>query len=287
MSRFTSDCEASIVSVCVVSSPLRNAFLCLTATSTLFLIQIDGRGAPKGKVKIVLKDLGIDNTEVLFRSMEAYIVHEEGKDILQIALLASRPSSSAISRDWLLFLAVKEASIICSRWVPLAGSALRLASYSTKKKEKKKAYSFAIGVLSPENHYEILSLTIKAKDDDIAVSVLTTMAESCAHFAVLNTERSAEEEEEEGLSVIIGLSTRSRLYCNEALIFAGVSTFAYNSSLDTLLYITLGTKPMLCFMPGSQLSESLLEINREGAATYGNNSVGSDSTARPVERFVR
>ena len=284
MSRFTFDCEASIVSVCVVSSPLRNAFLCLTATSTLFLIQIDGGGAPKGEVKIVLKDLGIDNNEVLFRSMEAYFVHEEEKDVLQIALLASRPSSSAVSCDWLFFLAVKEASIICSRWVPLVGSALRLASYSAKKKEKKNAYSFAIGVLSPENHYEILSLTIKAKDDDIALSVLTTMAESCAHFAVLNTERSAEEE---GLSIIIGLSTRSRLYCNEALIFAGVSTFAYNSSLDTLLYITLGTKPMLCFMPGSQLSESLLEKNREGAATYGNNSVGSDSTARPVERFVR
>lgn len=46
-------------------------------------------------------------------------------------------------------------------------------------------------------------------------------------------------------TVVIGLTSRGKLYCGEILLVAGVSSFAVNYPLEVLLYISTGTRPLL------------------------------------------
>lgn len=48
-------------------------------------------------------------------------------------------------------------------------------------------------------------------------------------------------------NVVIGLTSKGKLYCGETLLVAGVSSFALNYPLDVLLYISTGTRPLLHF----------------------------------------
>ena len=51
-----------------------------------------------------------------------------------------------------------------------------------------------------------------------------------------------------GKSVVIGLSPRGKLFCGESLLVAGVSSFVANVTLDVLMYVTTGTRPVLQFV---------------------------------------
>jgi hypothetical protein len=48
-------------------------------------------------------------------------------------------------------------------------------------------------------------------------------------------------------NVVIGLTSKGKLYCGETLLVAGVSSFALNYPLEVLLYISTGTRPLLHF----------------------------------------
>ena len=48
-------------------------------------------------------------------------------------------------------------------------------------------------------------------------------------------------------TVVVGLTSRGKLYCGEILLVAGVSSFAVNYPLEVLLYISTGTRPLLHF----------------------------------------
>ena len=57
-----------------------------------------------------------------------------------------------------------------------------------------------------------------------------------------------------GRSVVIGLSQRGKLFCGESLLVAGVSSFVANVTLDVLMYVTTGTRPVLQFVSISALA---------------------------------
>ena len=47
--------------------------------------------------------------------------------------------------------------------------------------------------------------------------------------------------------IIIGLSSKGKLYCGEILLVAGVSSFTLNIPLEVLMYVSTGTRPHLHF----------------------------------------
>ena len=48
--------------------------------------------------------------------------------------------------------------------------------------------------------------------------------------------------------VVVGLSSRNRLYCGETLLIAGASSLAVNAALGMFLFCTVGTRPQLHFV---------------------------------------
>eukprot|EP01034_Spumella_vulgaris_P024576 gene24576-30941_t len=124
------------------------------------------------------------------------------------------------------------------------------------------------GERDSEHSYDISSLEVEE---------LVSLPENCIHLAIIvdGKQRVGEEfqssEEEQGVEesrsvgddhhhhgrsspyTVIALSTRNRLYCNDSLLVAGASSFAFNSSFNLLMYITLGTRPHLHFCSYDQL----------------------------------
>jgi hypothetical protein len=56
-----------------------------------------------------------------------------------------------------------------------------------------------------------------------------------------------------GDAVVVGLSSRNKFYCGEALLVSGVSSFVVNAPLQVLMYVTTGTRPQLHFSSFSSL----------------------------------
>jgi IKI3 family len=89
---------------------------------------------------------------------------------------------------------------------------------------------------------------------DHTVSTVSCPPETCVQIAVIpavkvQTPHTEVDSEILDLNsdVIIGLTSRGKLYCGETLLVAGVSSFTVNNPLQVLLYISTGTKPLLHF----------------------------------------
>jgi hypothetical protein len=64
---------------------------------------------------------------------------------------------------------------------------------------------------------------------------------------------------------VIGLSSRHRLYCGEALLLNAVSSYALNLEYNLLLPTTLGSKPLLHFIALEKLTRFMLGNNNNNS----------------------
>ena len=91
-------------------------------------------------------------------------------------------------------------------------------------------------------------------------------------------------EHDDSKYAVIGMSARNRLYCNEYLVESGVSTFQFNNEMRVLLYTTLGTKPLLRFLPCNTLSHL---IDNSDADFDDSVLLEYKDLSRPIERGSR
>ena len=104
---------------------------------------------------------------------------------------------------------------------------------------------------------------------------MLTLPEVCTYFKIISN-----EVDNNSRVIALGLSSRYRLFCGEKLLVVGVNSFHVNFSLETLLYITVGTRPFLHFMSLS----SLFRLDpMEGVDTI----VQDSAEPRPLERGAR
>ena len=83
------------------------------------------------------------------------------------------------------------------------------------------------------------------------VRPLTTLLEPCPWVAPLELQGGEEggKEGEGGKAVmVVGLSGRSRLYFGEHLAWDGVASVLINHAFGFVLFLTLGTRPLLKFI---------------------------------------
>jgi elongator complex protein 1 len=89
---------------------------------------------------------------------------------------------------------------------------------------------------------------------DFPTELLLTIPEVCPHLYVLVNSKNSSSYYSH---TVISLSLRNRLYVGEVLLVPGASSFAFNHAFNMLMFITVGTKPMLHFVTYG----TLLKIN--------------------------
>lgn len=79
---------------------------------------------------------------------------------------------------------------------------------------------------------------------------------------------------------VLSLSLRNRLYCGEVLLVPGASSFVFNHAYHMLMFVTVGTKPLLHFVTMSTLLQ-ISPLMGEDQQLY------EAAEPRPVERGAR
>eukprot|EP01040_Poterioochromonas_malhamensis_P007668 gene7668-8280_t len=168
---------------------------------------------------------------------------------------------------------------------------------------------FEIVRLSANRKFEE-KVVIYSYESDITPEIVTTIPEACLYFTVVKYKRanahseqlehsddgeahdSDEENEEHHVSeraeyVVMALSTKNRLYCNEILLFTGISSFIYNHSYELMMCMTMGNKPQLHFILLTSLI-NLLELSNDDMETNQEKLISLECCEpRPCERGTR
>lgn len=168
---------------------------------------------------------------------------------------------------------------------------------------------FEIVRLSANREFEE-KVVIYSYESDITPEIVTTIPEACLYFTVVKYKRanthseqldhsddgeahdSDEENEVHHASdraeyVVMALSTKNRLYCNEILLFTGISSFIYNHSYELMMCMTMGNKPQLHFILLTSLI-NLLELSNDDMETNQEKLISLECCEpRPCERGTR
>jgi hypothetical protein len=176
--------------------------------------------------------------------------------------------------------------------------------------------SLAVGIISSSISFDVYRVNIKEIQPDdgcleggiqlskrrglhvyIRQEYPITFPESCVQISVIPAEVPAESDgatlekgdftvQTEGIDLVVGLTSRGKLYCGETLLVAGVSSYAVNTPLGVLMYVSTGTRPLLhfCSFAALRLLDPLRgeawEDQQAAAAMPG-------AEPRPVERGAR
>lgn len=230
---------------------------CLVGDSQLRLFRLDATGIPTLFTMIEIAEVAECNS-LMMKSVEIIENHQRE---LWVAMNCLRYSNDRAEDSILVLQIDPKGKVLSSASRPLPGVATAVRGIGPNR--------FGVGILSEDSNFSVWKYSA---DDLLGQSTkVASFSEPCSHLSFIR-----EQSEED--CVIVGLSKRNRLYCGEALILAGVSSYAYNRGLGVLLYVTLGTKPQLVTLPGSLLSQDhLLDENRE-------RELGDLYDGRPVER---
>ena len=120
---------------------------------------------------------------------------------------------------------------------------------------------------------------------DHLVSKEFSFPENCTHFSVLRFPSSTDGSDDNGIDkhICIGsVADKNKIYCGDMLIASGASSYCINSSMQLLLYCTVGTRPHLHFC-------SLVALAAIDPLQYENECELPIECAepRPVERGAR
>jgi hypothetical protein len=94
-------------------------------------------------------------------------------------------------------------------------------------------------------------------------------------------------EDVESEPVVVGLSARNRLYCNDTLLIAGASSFTWNERLGYLLYTSMGTRPHLHMVKDERLVGHVRGSDDGGGGADVELSMAIGESVRPIERGSR
>jgi hypothetical protein len=215
----------------------------LTSDNTVSIYRCDDLGCPKLLNHIALNQVtGIH--PCIFRSVIG-VDYEEG---IFVVLLASGILETGDVEDRLLCLQLRaQGELLSARWRSLPGTVSRLCSVPTSS-DNSDVY-IAAGLHSEDACFEIWRVNLSLFSQEACLSRACTFPEPCSFLTFVSDDDGTEG------PVVVGLSSKNRLFCGDALVYAGVSTFAFNRGLRTLLYVTVGTKPQLRFLPAVRLSQ--------------------------------
>ena len=296
MSRY----RVSLTNACLQSSFWQHTtwgLVCLCDNYSIALIQGDDVGNPSviGNINLFNEAKSyeqIDLTALKFRSICAQKCTE---DVVCIAAVGNRVGSVRNSADTfdddfdeilLLYYNLTSAKVETMKLrVCVAGKITRILPWPRNRSDDD-APSMAICMLSTRSStYEVVNMTINETADEtvqdfheyIKNTEGMTIPETCTHLALINDSNDSDHP----VVKAIGLSTRNRLYCGEALIMAGVSSFTINEMLGLLLYTTVGTRPHLHFIALSTLVS--LDPLQMGVDQH----ILDSAEPRPIERGGR
>lgn len=268
--------------------------VCLCDNYSIALLHGDDAGSPTVIGTINLLDEAekyqqIDLSMVKFRSICA---HKCTEDVLCIAVVGNRINSIRDCADTfdddfdeilLVHYNLRSAKVETVKLrVSIAGKITRILPWP---QSGNTAPSMAVCMLSTSSSaYEVVNMVIDESTDEtvqhfhdyISNVEAITIPETCTHLALINA-CSADHTAVKA----IGLSNRNRLYCGEALIMAGVSSFTVNDMLGLLLYTTVGTRPHLHFIALSTLAS--LDPLQMGVDQH----ILDSAEPRPIERGGR
>eukprot|EP01038_Epipyxis_sp_PR26KG_P009194 gene9194-12400_t len=113
---------------------------------------------------------------------------------------------------------------------------------------------------------------------------ILSLPEICTHISIISHSTkpsSLHLTTEATKSILLCLSARNRLYCNDVLLVAGASSYVYNPSFGMLLYVTVGSRPHLHFCSFDALFslDSFLSVDQQIRPDY--------AEPRPLERGAR
>eukprot|EP01041_Mallomonas_annulata_P000313 gene313-571_t len=103
---------------------------------------------------------------------------------------------------------------------------------------------FAVSCNDCNEVFDVHSLCVS---EDIVLTRTTSLPEPCAQCIVLNVPNVADDNNFDG-TLFLGLSSKGRLYSGETLLASGISSFAANVPMDSLLCVTGGTRPVVRFL---------------------------------------
>ena len=252
--------------------------LCDNYTMRLFYGEADGSSSSSSDISLikVMKDfhLCMNHEAFLFRSC---IAIEHSRDTIVMVILGSR--NSMISRkdkpstDELLIVHFQrdDNKVVHARFECITfGHVIRLTNWGDDNE------SIGIGVSPFEDESNFMLIRMSIAETKTGVNTypddVLMLPEICTHFKIISGPDSR--------VLAIGLSSRYRLFCGEKLLVVGANSFNINHSLDTLLYVTVGTKPFLHFM---SLSSLFALDPLEGVDVL----VSDSAEARPIERGAR
>ena len=192
-------------------------------------------------------NLCTNHESYVFRSS---IAIELSANIIAIVILGSRNSNimkrneSSMDELLILHLRTDTKKVFYGRFECIHyGHVIRMTNWGNDNE------SIGIGISTPEDEsiFNLLRVSILDINKTYSEDMLT-LPEVCTYFKIISNEA-----ENNSRVVALGLSSRYRLFCGEKLLVVGVNSFHVNFSLETLLYITVGTRPFLHFMSLSSL----------------------------------
>ena len=263
MSRFQVELQYPCRSVCFWKSfdEKHSCLGCLAGDRLLQLFNINSIGMPTHLCNIEINEL----TETKTLLLKALVIFQSFRSDLWVGITCLRYFHDR-AVDSIMIIQVGSMGQVNK----FAEIALRGVSTAICCIGSDCSMHFGVGIVSEDSTFAVWKFSTDILDDPPVKT--SSFPEPCYSLRCLN-----EGKDEEG-SVLIGLSSRNRLYCGEALIFHAVSSYAYNRGLNVLLYVSLGTKPQLVVLPCDALSpETLLDFNRERDLT-------DQQDSRPIER---
>lgn len=224
----------------------------------------------------VIKDFRLcaSNESYLFRSC---IPIQYSHDITAILILGSKNSmiskQEKSSSDEILILHFQKETnrVVYARLESIHfGHAIRLTNWCHDNE------SIGVGFSPFEDESAFTLIRISISDQEVGLDRypddILSLPEVCTFFKITSSHDSR--------VLVLGLSSRYRLFCGEKLLVVGVNSFNINYNLDTLLYITVGTRPFLHFI---SLSSLFALDPLEGVDVL----VSDSAEPRPLERGAR
>ena len=251
---------------------------CLCDRQWMHVCWGDTAGQPQHSVSINLREqlCAVDTAGLFFRSVAIQSI-DRG---VMIAVVGTRSNSlQSDVQDEVFIMHVVDDHVVGATTQNIAGNIYRSSFWSASPTESRVSCpKLSLAINQHHGGFEILTykLYLNSNSDSTDPSVISMelmsnivcLPEPCCHIILVQLTSTYRVRMEEGLThidsmvgndddidgVVVGLSSKGRLYCGEVLLASGINSVAVNECMDLLLCVSSGTKPVLRYFALSALS---------------------------------
>lgn len=290
MSRYTVNLSGPCISVSFLSRKLDLEHWimgCLSIGNEIALYYGDANGNPQSKSsrQVTLPpSLLEDFMKRSIRSIQCISSSSEDIEVI-VACLASRTEYTDVgfvTKDEIVVISIKLDNEISVKYISLTCNAEKILPWANEPDV------IGLAILQENGDFEVVKIDILSVDSEFDMNSSLTVyrfPEKCSKSLMVVQSDSKEENMPFLCFGISSTQFTSRLFCGDVMIASNVNSISYNTGLGVLLYVTLGSKPMLHFTTQVALCKIIEDIDSNMVMREANEVVNFDVfEPRPVER---